>query len=85
MSESIPSCFVPAEILLPDFSAVCGTRWSVIACDQYTSEPEYWEEAERIVGDAPSTLRLMLPEIFLGESGDRIPRIHAAMETALRE
>lgn len=79
------SCFVPAEILLPDFSAVCGTRWSVIACDQYTSEPEYWQEVEHLVGNAPSTLRLMLPEIFLGESGDRIPRIHAAMETAIRE
>ena len=35
-------------------------KWAVVACDQFTSEPEYWEEAEKIVGDAPSTLRLCL-------------------------
>ena len=56
----IPEMMVPAE----------GTdyeKWAVVACDQYTSEPEYWEEVEKIVGDAPSTLRLMLPEIFLNK------------------
>lgn len=55
----------PARILLPA-SGVDLTRWAVVACDQYTSQPGYWQEVERIVGDAPSTLKLMLPEIYLG-------------------
>lgn len=80
-----PRIFCPTEILMPDFSKTDGTRWSVVACDQYTSDPDYWKKTEEIVGDEPSTLRLMLPEIFLGESGERIPKIHAEMERAIRE
>lgn len=49
-------------------------RWAVIACDQYTSQPEYWEKADEIVGEAPSTLRLTLPEVYL-ESPDVDKRI----------
>ena len=52
------------EILLPD-DGTDMTKWAVIACDQYTSEPDYWTNAEEIVGDAPSTLRLILPEYYL--------------------
>ena len=44
------------------------SKWAVVACDQYTSQPEYWEEAEKIVGDAPSALRLILPESNLRSS-----------------
>lgn len=57
------------------------TKWSCVACDQFTSEPEYWREAESIVGDAPSTLRMMLPEAYL-DSCDRdaeTRKIYAAM------
>jgi hypothetical protein len=57
------------------------SRWAVVACDQYTSEPGYWQRAEQVVGDAPSTLRLIFPEVFL-EAGDapaRIRHIQAAM------
>lgn len=42
-------------------------KWAIVACDQYTSQPEYWEQVENIVGDEPSTLNLTLPEIFLGK------------------
>ena len=49
----------PADILLPRDADM--SKWAVVACDQFTSQPEYWEEADRIVGDAPSTLRLILP------------------------
>ncbi len=45
--------------------------WSVVACDQFTSQPEYWEEVRSIVGDAPSTLNLVLPEVYLESPGDR--------------
>ena len=52
------------EIMLPK-EGTDYSKWAVVACDQYTSEPEYWDEVEKIVGDAPSALRLMLPEIYL--------------------
>ena len=69
-----------ADLLLPDFSRVDGTKYAVVACDQYTSEPEVWHETERIVGDCPSTLRMILPEVWLSERAERTPKIHAAMQ-----
>lgn len=63
MSRKKQLIFQPAEILLP---AGDLRRWSVIACDQYSSDGEYWEEVERFVGRSPSSLRLMLPEYYLG-------------------
>ena len=51
--------FYPADILLPKGQDM--TKWAVVACDQFTSEPEYWQAVEQQVGDAPSTLRLILP------------------------
>ena len=74
----------PADILLPS-AGVRPETWACIACDQYTSEPAYWEAAEAVVGDAPSALRLILPECYLAESAGRIPRIHAAMARYLEE
>jgi len=70
----------PADILLPA-AGVAYEKWAVVAVDQYTSQPEYWQEAETIVGDAPSTLRLTLPEVYLKESETRTP----AMQNAMRE
>ena len=72
----------PAEILLP----AAGTdpqRWAVVAVDQYTSEPEYWQEVEEFVDGAPSTLKLTLPEIYLSESDARIPAMQANMRDCL--
>lgn len=76
----IPEMMVPAE----------GTdyeKWAVVACDQYTSEPEYWEEVEKIVGDAPSTLRLMLPEIFLNkpEEAEKTAAIRQTMDKYMKD
>lgn len=75
--------FSRTNILLP----APGTdmeKWSVIACDQHSSEPEYWQDLDRLVAHSPSTLRLMLPEAFL----DRDVRtesetINATMRTYL--
>ena len=75
----------PADILLPDFNAVNGTKWACVACDQYTSEPEYWERVAKAVKDAPSTLALMLPEVWLEDSANRVPPIHAAMKKYLSD
>ena len=53
-----------ADILLPAVEDM--GRWSVIACDQFTSDIGYWEETRRLVGEAPSTLNMILPEAFIG-------------------
>ena len=72
--------FKRGNILLPKDTDM--TKWSVIACDQYTSEPEYWADVEKIVGNNPSTLNLILPEIYLEESDveERIKKINSNME-----
>ena len=57
-------CAVP-DILLPR-EGIDLKKWAVIACDQYTSEPEYWADCEKEVGSAPSALNLVLPEVYLG-------------------
>ena len=76
--------FGPADILLPkaDFE-----RWACIACDQFTSQPEYWERADAIAGDAPSALRLILPEVYLGDGHDeaRIKEINDTMRRYLAD
>ena len=68
----------PASILLPR-EDVHPTTWACVACDQYTSQPEYWEDVALQVGDAPSTLRLMLPECYLSETEARVPVINQTM------
>lgn len=62
-------------------------KWAVIACDQFTSEPEYWQKVERIVGDAPSTLSLTFPEVYLDKPGEteRIQSIRLTMRRYLAE
>lgn len=57
--------FTPTDILLPAHADM--RRWSVIACDQFTADAGYWQAVQDTVGDAPSTLRLMLPEFYLGK------------------
>jgi len=74
----------PAQILLPDAS-VSPETWACIACDQYTSEPEYWEKAYAIAGNAPSALRLILPEYNLKNSEQLIPEIHRTMAQYLAQ
>ena len=72
-----------ADILLPDFNKTDAKKWAVIACDQFTSEPHYWESAKKFIGGAPSTLDLILPEVYLSETKARIPAINANMEKYL--
>ena len=57
------------QILLPR-KGVDLTRWAVIACDQFTSQPEYWQKVERLIGDAPSTNNLIFPEVYLEKPGE---------------
>ncbi|MEA4895336.1 MAG: DUF1015 domain-containing protein [Oscillospiraceae bacterium] len=77
--------FVPGDILLPKNADMA--LWSVIACDQYTSQPEYWDAVDSRVGDAPSTLRLILPEAYLEvkDVSAETERINRTMEKYLEE
>jgi hypothetical protein len=61
------------------------TKWAVIACDQFTSQPEYWHKVEKAVGNAPSTLNLIFPEVYLEGSGadERIQHIRTTMQEYL--
>ena len=74
--------FYPAEILLPDFAADKDkmSKYAVIACDQFTSEPEYWEKAREIAGDTPTTLDMILPEAYLDRADGATKKIHEKME-----
>ncbi|TNF51194.1 MAG: DUF1015 domain-containing protein [Deltaproteobacteria bacterium] len=73
-------------VLLPK-KGIDLNRWAVIACDQYTSEPEYWQAVDQLVAGQPSTLRLVFPEVYLeDEDGDaRIAAINASMDQYLAE
>lgn len=75
------TAFRNADILIPKDN-IEMYKWSVIACDQYTSEPEYWDSVYSTVGDAPSALNLILPELYLEQDGvsERIDSIHSAMD-----
>ena len=81
------SCFQPAEILLPEHT-IEKSKWAVIACDQFTSQQDYWSEVEHYVGSARSTLHIIFPEIYLGNDSDRTQRIQKIqnnMEIYLKE
>jgi len=73
------------DILVPN-ATVDLEKWAVVACDQYTSEKEYWHEVDSFVGEEPSTLRLIFPEAYLEEPdpSKRIAGINAKMDEYLR-
>lgn len=73
--------FQPADILLPKTGF---EKWAVVACDQYTSEPDYWQDVQKIVGDAPSALHIILPEIYLSADNTKtVEEINAKMNEYL--
>jgi hypothetical protein len=71
-------------VLLPK---TVNSGWPVIACDQYTQDRDYWEKAKKLAAGSPSTLNLIFPEVFLGDSDakQRIAGIHSAMKSCLDE
>lgn len=73
--------FSSADVLLPKTGF---EKWAVIACDQYTSEGEYWTDVENIVGNSPSALRVILPEVYLSDdNSDKIKKINDTMNMYL--
>ena len=81
MDDQASAVRVP-RVLLPQ-PGIDIARWAVIACDQFTAEPDYWAEVEDVVGDAPSTLRMILPELYL-HAPDVAERVAACQETMRR-
>lgn len=77
------TAFKAADILIPQ--NVDMEKWAVVACDQYTGQPNYWKRVEENVGKADSTLKLILPEVYLEEpdSEERIDKIHYEMNRIL--
>ena len=76
--------FVPADILLPSVQ-YDPSQWACVACDQFTSEPEYWQKAWACAAGQPSTLRLILPEVYLNSDSpqrlqERIESIHEQLD-----
>src|SRR4030066_1869481 len=76
----VPHIFLPRP-------GVDLNKWAVIACDQFTSQPEYWNSVEETIGNAPSTLNLIFPEVYLDKPGadERIQRIQQTMRDYLSE
>jgi len=76
----VPEIYLPKEGT--DFS-----KWAVVACDQYTSEPEYRQKVQEIIGDAPSTFNITFPEVYLEDADkkERIQRIQSHMNKYLDE
>lgn len=72
------------QILLPKDKSNLK-KWSVIACDQYTQDKDYWKNVEQEVGNFPSTLKITLPEVYLGDSDkqERINNINKTMKDYL--
>lgn len=74
--------FLPGDFYLPDVPSM--EQWAVIACDQFTSQPEYWKEVREKVQDAPSALHLILPEAELsGDVDEKIKQINQSMTAYL--
>lgn len=76
----VPDVYLPRE-------GIDMEKWAVIACDQFTSQPEYWQQVSAIVGDAPSSYHLTLPEVYLGkpEEASRLSSVRATMQQYLDE
>lgn len=77
------TAFKSADILLPENTDM--EKWAVVACDQYTSEPEYWEDVEKLTQGSKSAFNLILPEVYLEEADvdERIDKIHDNMKEYL--
>ena len=80
LGVSIPQVLLPKKDIELD-------KWAVVACDQYTSQPEYWDGVQQMVGEQPSTFHLIFPEIYLEreDMDERIQRINRSMEEYLEK
>ncbi len=77
--KQFPQAYLASTDALLPAAGIDKTKWAVIACDQFTAAPAYWQAVQDEVDGAPSTLRITLPEIYLDETQKRVPQINACM------
>ncbi len=83
--EKLASCGMAVpEILMPE-KGIDHSKWAVIACDQFSSDKEYWEKVKQHASGSPSTLNMILPECYLDESDTRVPEINRTMRSYLEK
>lgn len=86
--SKMQNLFLPADILLPK-TAFDMTKYSVVACDQYTSQRDVWEQAKSFTEGVLSTLDMIFPEVYLNDGEQafaaRISSINQAMEQAVKD
>lgn len=91
MEDNLQEKLMEIGLALPDLlmpkKDIDYEKWTVIACDQYTSQPEYWEKVEALVGESPSSLRLMLPEIYLEkeDTEQKLKQVQLTMQDYLKK
>jgi hypothetical protein len=89
--KTYPSVGVQAPKILIPSEQIDYEKWAVVACDQFTSQPEYWHSVRKIVGDAPSTYNLILPEAYLGADIEKAhasqinPKMHTYLDSGIFE
>lgn len=85
--RAYPSIGVAVSPILLPKAGVDLRRWAVVACDQFTSQPEYWQKVAQIAAEAPSTYHLILPEVFLGSPAEpeKLAAIQAAMQHYIQQ
>lgn len=76
-------CVKPGDFYLPEKQYM--PLWPVVACDQYTSQKEIWEQMYIETGDQPSALKLIIPECFLDRSDSMVPGICGEMDRYLMD
>lgn len=85
MTHKNKNTIYASDLLLPR-KDIDLNRWAVIACDQFTSQPRYWEKLKDHVGHAPSTLNMILPEVYLGDAyPSDIDEINQTIKTYLEQ
>ena len=84
VEEKLASCGIAIPEILMPAEGIDHAKWAVIACDQFSSDIGYWQTVEQHVGESPSTLKMILPECYLGESDKRVPEINRTMNSYLK-
>jgi hypothetical protein len=77
--------FYPADVLIPR-PGTDMSKWSVVACDQFTSQPDYWDKVKQIAADSPSAYHIIFPEVYLekGSADERIKKINKTMSDYIK-
>ena len=84
MQKTLESVALHVPTILLPRPDIDLSKWAVIACDQYTSQPEYWQQVADFVGDSPSTLHMILPEVYLDRNtDDQVANINRSMQACL--